>query len=178
MDTVGAYDARFYVDHSALMQLWHFLFKILGICPQFVRYLRMTKKTFKKIITNTHYKIAKPNGCLSSSSAERLPNKATVKGGDTPTTLAGCKSVCHKSDENSRAGLPLALSSCTTGVPASCEDDTCRHPAGSPAPVASPSPNTTIGDRTSQYLFHTLEDPHTASISSTDRLQLPAFPSP
>ncbi|GFO26328.1 hypothetical protein PoB_005283300, partial [Plakobranchus ocellatus] len=63
------------------------------------------------------------SNCLSSSSAERLPNKATVKGGDTPTTRAGCKSVCHKSDENSRAGLPLALSSYTTGVPASCEDD-------------------------------------------------------
>ncbi|GFO27868.1 hypothetical protein PoB_005437300, partial [Plakobranchus ocellatus] len=97
--------------------------------------------------------------CLSSSSAERLPNKATVKGDDTPTTLAGCKSVRHKSDENSRAGLPLTLSSYTTGVPASCEDDGCRHPAGSPAPVASPSPNATIGDRTSPCLFHTLEDP-------------------
>ncbi|GFO39923.1 craniofacial development protein 2-like protein [Plakobranchus ocellatus] len=92
--------------------------------------------------------------------------------------LAGCKSVRHKSDENSRAGLSLALSSHMTGMPASCEDDGCRHPAGSPAHVASPSPNATIGDRTSPCLFHTLEDPHTASISSTDRLQLPTFPSP
>ncbi|GFN77264.1 hypothetical protein PoB_000377000 [Plakobranchus ocellatus] len=71
--------------------------------------------------------------CLNSSSAERLPNKATVRGGDTPTTLAGCKSVCHKSDDNSRAELLVALSSCTTGVPASCEDDGCQHPAGSPS---------------------------------------------
>ncbi|GFN77007.1 hypothetical protein PoB_000351300 [Plakobranchus ocellatus] len=100
------------------------------------------------------------HSCLSSSSAERLPNKATVKGGDTPTKLAGCKSVRHKSDENSRAGLPLALSSYTTGVLASCEDDGCHHSAGSPTPVASPSPSATKGDHTSPCLFHTLEDPH------------------
>ncbi|GFO10490.1 hypothetical protein PoB_003699500 [Plakobranchus ocellatus] len=92
--------------------------------------------------------------------------------------LAECKSVCHKGDENSRAGLLEALSSCGTDVSTSCENDGCRHPAGSPALVAPPTPNATKKkDLTSRCLFHTLEDPHATSISSTNRLQSPAPPS-